>query len=93
MRKPLKVPKFKSEDEEREYWDQIDLGDYLESSDFIRASFPNLKPTSKSISIRIPKYIIFEVKQRANAIDIPYQALIKKYIADGLKRDSAISRK
>ncbi len=93
MKKPLKLPKFKNEDEERDFWDKIDLSDYLEPSDFERVYFPNLRPTTKSISIRIPEYMIWELKQKANAIDIPYQALIKKYVADGMIRDAAMARK
>ena len=59
----------------------------FEPKDFVPASFPNLKPTAKSISLRMPNYLLTQVKENANAIDIPYQALIKKYIADGLKRE------
>ncbi|OGE82459.1 MAG: hypothetical protein A3B10_00075 [Candidatus Doudnabacteria bacterium RIFCSPLOWO2_01_FULL_44_21] len=84
MKKKLVLPKFKNEDEEREFWDKIDLADYLEPGDFIRVRFPNLKPTSRSISIRIPEYIINQVKIEANKIDIPYQALMKQYIAKGV---------
>ncbi len=90
MKKILKLPKFKNEDAERDFWSQIDVTDYFEASDFERASFPNLRPTSKSISLRVPAYMIMRLKQRANAIDIPYQALMKKYIADGMDRDSAV---
>jgi len=93
MKKQLKIPKFKNEDQERNFWAKIDLTDYFESSDFERAIFPNLKPTAHSISIRIPDYMLYDVKQRANAIDIPYQALMKKYIADGIRRDLAIEKK
>lgn len=93
MKKPLKIPKFKNEDEERDFWAKIDLTDYFESSDFVRASFPNLKPTARAISIRIPEYMLYELKVKANAIDIPYQALIKKYIADGIQHDAAMIRK
>lgn len=84
MKKPLKIPKFKNEDEEREFWANIDLSEYLEPSDFERVSFPNLKPTSRSISIRIPEYIINRVKEKANEINIPYQSLIKQYIKKGV---------
>lgn len=84
MKKPLKVPKFKNEDEEAEFWGNIDLSEYLEPSDFKRVSFPNLKPTSRSISIRIPEYIINRVKEKANEINIPYQSLIKQYIKKGV---------
>jgi predicted DNA binding CopG/RHH family protein len=84
MNKPLKLPKFKNEDEEREFWAKIDLSDYFVSSDFEKVSFPNLKPTTRSISIRIPEYIINRLKEKANEINIPYQSLIKGYIKEGL---------
>ena len=84
MKKLLKIPKFKSEDEEREFWWKLDLSEYFEPSDFERVSFPNLKPTSRSISIRIPEYLINRVKEKANEINIPYQSLIKQYIKKGV---------
>ncbi len=84
MKKQLKIPKFKNEDEEREFWWKLDLSEYLEPSDFERVSFPNLKPTSRSISIRIPEYLINRVKEKANEINIPYQSLIKQYIKKGV---------
>lgn len=65
MKKPLKIPKFKNEDEEAEFWVKLDLSEYLEPSDFERVSFPNLKPTSRSISIRIPEWLINRVKEKA----------------------------
>ena len=85
MKKPLKIPKFNSEDLERDYWSSINLADYLEPSDFEKVYFPSLKPTSKPISIRIPDYMIYSLKEKANAINIPYQSLIKIYISKGLK--------
>lgn len=84
MKKQLNIPKFKNEDEEAEFWARLDLSEYLESSDFERVSFPNLKPTSSSISIRIPDYLLNRVKERANEINIPYQSLIKEYIKKGV---------
>lgn len=84
MKKLLKIPKFKNEDEEREFWWKLDLSEYFEPSDFERVSFPNLKPTSRSISIRIPEYLINRVKEKANEINIPYQSLIKTYIKKGV---------
>lgn len=84
MKKPLKLPKFKNEDEERDFWYKLDLSEYYEPSDLEPVSFPNLKPTSRAISIRIPEYLINRVKEKANALDIPYQSLIKQYIAKGV---------
>lgn len=84
MKKQLKIPKFRNEDQEAEFWANIDLSEYLEPSDFERVSFPNLKPTSRPISIRIPEYLINRVKEKANEINIPYQSLIKQYIKKGV---------
>ena len=84
MKKKLILPRFKNEDEERNFWTKIDLSDYYESEDLAPASFPNLKPTSHPISIRIPDYLLNHVKERANAINVPYQSLIKKYIEEGV---------
>lgn len=83
-KKKLIIPHFKNEDEEREFWDKIDLADYFMASDFVPVSFPNLQPTTKPISIRLPSYVLNRVKERAHALDIPYQALIKEYIAKGI---------
>lgn len=84
MKKPLKLPKFKNEDEERKFWNNLDLSEYYEASDLERVSFPNLKPTSRSISIRIPEYILNRIKEKANEINVPYQSLIKEYIKKGV---------
>ncbi len=88
MNKRLKkLPKFKNEDAERKFWDTHDSTDYFDWSKAQNVIFPNLKPTSRSISIRIPEYLINQVKIEANKLDIPYQALMKQYIAKGvLKR-------
>lgn len=84
MKKQLKVPQFKNEDMEQDFWSQIDLSEHFSAEDFEQVSFPNLKPSSRAISIRMPEYLIVQVKERANALDIPYQSLIKQYIAKGV---------
>lgn len=84
MKKQLKLPKFKDEDVERDFWANIDLSEYYEPSDMERVSFPNLKPTSHSVSIRIPDYLLNRVKEKANEINVPYQSLIKQYIKKGV---------
>ncbi|MGH9786579.1 MAG: CopG family antitoxin [Terriglobia bacterium] len=71
MKKRLKVRKFKREDQEREFWSQVDLSEYFEPKDFKAASFPNLKPTFTSISLRIPNYLLVRLKERANALNVP----------------------
>jgi predicted DNA binding CopG/RHH family protein len=84
MKKPLNIPKFENEDQEREFWDKVDLADHFDPSDFERVSFPNLKPTTRPISIRIPELVLNRVKERANEINVPYQSLIKEYIRKGV---------
>jgi len=83
MKKKLVLPRFKNEDDERDFWAKIDLSDYYEPSDMVSVSFPNLKPTTRPISLRVPEYIINRVKEKANAINIPYQSLMKQYIEKG----------
>ena len=83
MKKKLILPKFKNEDQERDFWSEIDLSEYFEPKDFVPVSFPNLKPTTRPISLRIPVYITDRVKEKANAINIPYQSLMKQYIEKG----------
>lgn len=84
MRKKLKIPKFKNEDQERVFWASVDLADYFQAKDFAPASFPNLKPSSRAISIRLSEAMLMRLKEQANELQIPYQALIKQYIANGL---------
>lgn len=84
MNKPRKLPIFKNEDEERVYWDKMDLSEHFKPGDFERVSFPNLKPTSRPVSIRIPEPLLNRVKERANEANVPYQSLIKRYIQKGV---------
>ena len=84
MKKNLKIPKFKNENEERSFWSRIDLADYFGSEDLQTVSFPNLKPTSRPISIRLPETILIRLKEKANEMHVPYQSLIKQYIAKGI---------
>lgn len=84
MKKQLRIPKFRNEDEERAFWAKIDLSEYFESGDFERVSFPNLKPTTRPISIRIPEYLLNRIKEKANESNVPYQSLIKEYIKKGV---------
>jgi len=81
MKKQLKIRKFRKEDQEREFWSRVDLSEYFDPKDFKPASFPNLKPTSTSISLRIPNYILVRLKERAHALNVPYQTLMKQYIS------------
>jgi predicted DNA binding CopG/RHH family protein len=81
---PKKIPKFKTEDEEREFWATHSSLDYFDLSTARRVTFPNLKRTTKSISIRLPEALIDELKVLANKYDVPYQSLAKIYLARGV---------
>ncbi len=80
MKKKLILPKFKNEDEERNFWSKLDLSEYYEPSDLELVSFPNLKPTSQPISIRLPVYLLNRIKEEANSMLVPYQSLIKQWL-------------
>jgi predicted DNA binding CopG/RHH family protein len=80
-KKHAKIPEFKSEDEEREFWASHSPLDYFESGSLRKASFPNLKPSLRSISIRLPQSMLEELKILANKKDVPYQSLAKVYLA------------
>jgi len=76
-----KMPDFKNEDEEREFWATHSPLDFFDAKCFKKASFPNLKPSVKSISIRLPEDLLAELKILANKKDVPYQSLAKVFLA------------
>lgn len=88
MNKNLKpIPHFKSESQEREFWQTHDSTEYVDWSKAKRGiKFPNLKLTSKPITIRLPLGMIDRLKIEAHKMDVPYQALIKKILFDGITR-------
>ncbi|HET8918037.1 MAG TPA: BrnA antitoxin family protein [Candidatus Binatia bacterium] len=77
-----KVPIFKSEDEEREFWARHDSTDYIDYKKAKRVQFPNLKPSSRAISIRLPESLIENIKVLANREDVPYQSMMKVLLAE-----------
>jgi predicted DNA binding CopG/RHH family protein len=81
------MPNFKSEAEEREFWLTHDSTEYLDWSKAKKAVFPNLKPTTESISLRLPAPLLARIKQLANEKDVPYQSLMKVYLSDQIKRE------
>jgi predicted DNA binding CopG/RHH family protein len=84
MNKNTHIPKFKNENDERSFWSKFDLSEHFEKKDFASVSFPNLKPTSSAISVRIPNYLLVRLKEKAHELHIPYQTLMKQYIAKGV---------
>ena len=81
MKKLKELPKFKTEKQEREFWETHDSSDYLDLSKAKRAAFPNLKPSTKTISLRLPEGLLDSIKIEANKRDMPYQSLIKVWLA------------
>lgn len=81
-KKPEKRPEFADEAEERAFWESTDSTDHVDWSRAKRARFPNLKPSTKSISIRLPVDLLEQIKVEANRRDVPYQSLIKVWLAE-----------
>lgn len=82
MSKLKTLPQFKSEAEERKFWEIHDSTDYVDWSKAERARFPNLKPSTTAISIRLPTDLLEQIKIAANKRDVPYQSLIKMWLAE-----------
>ena len=76
------VPTFKNEDQEREFWATHDSTEFVDWSRAQQAVFPNLKPSTKTISLRLPESIIAALKVLANKRDVPYQSLLKVFLAE-----------
>lgn len=88
MKKLKSIPKFKTEDEEREFWATHDSTEYINwSKAIVNPVFPNLKPSTQAISLRLPKYLLERIKQLANARDVPYQSLMKIFLAERVKKE------
>jgi predicted DNA binding CopG/RHH family protein len=89
MSKKLKVtPKFKSEAEECRFWETHDTTEYFNSAKAVRARFPNLKPSTQSISLRLPLSLLEAIRIEANKRDVPYQSLIKVWLSERLKQQA-----
>jgi predicted DNA binding CopG/RHH family protein len=82
-----KVPKFKTEAEERDFWANADSSDYIDWSKAKRVLLPNLKPSLKTISLRLPELMLEELKLIANKRDVPYQSLIKIFLSERLSKE------
>jgi predicted DNA binding CopG/RHH family protein len=82
-----KMPTFANEDAEREFWDQHDSSEYIDWSQAKRATFPHLKPSTETISLRLPKSLLDELKLLANKRDVPYQSLLKTFLAERIERE------
>ncbi len=76
------IPKFQNEAEERKFWESHDSTEYLDWSRAKKINLPNLKPSSTSISLRLPNGLLERIKIAANKRDVPYQSLIKTWLAE-----------
>ncbi len=94
MKKSSKrIPKFKNEDEERQFWATHSPLDYFDMSKAKKVVFPNLKPSVKSISIRLPEHMLETLKLLANKRDVPYQSLLKMFLAERIQAELQRSAK
>lgn len=82
-----RTPRFRSEDEERDFWADHDVMDFFDWNNSVDGSFPALKPSTKTISLRLPQALLEEIKALANERDVPYQSLLKIYLAERVARE------
>jgi predicted DNA binding CopG/RHH family protein len=84
------IPKFKNEDKERDFWAEHDSAEYVDWSKGERVTFPRLKPSTKTISVRLPEALLDDLKYIANKKDVPYQSLLKIYLAERVEEELKI---
>lgn len=82
-----KIPKFKSEDEEREFWATHDSSEYVDWKKARRVVLPELKPSLKTISLRLPESMLEELKLLAHKKDVPYQSLLKIFLSEKINEE------
>ena len=87
MTRKNKIPAFKSEREERAFWEKNDTSPYLDLSKARRAVFPNLKPSTCAISLRLPEGLLNDIKVLANRMDVPYQSLMKTWLNEKVNKE------
>ncbi len=88
MKRELKsIPSFKNEEEERKFWANADSSEYLNWDNGEVISFPKLKPSTKTISLRIPETMLNELRTIANKRDVPYQSLIKVFLKEKINSE------
>lgn len=88
-----KIPRFKSEDAERRFWAKHSPLDFVNGEKLRPAVFPNLKPTSRTISIRLPESLVEGIKVLANQKDVPYQSMLKILLAEKVREEINTSKK
>lgn len=83
-RQPKPLPKFDNEAQERAFWETHDSSDFVDWTSAKKVSLRNLKPTTKTISLRLPQHLLDDIKTAANSRDVPYQSLIKVWLQEKL---------
>ena len=84
-----KIPDFKTEDDERTFWDTQDSSDYINWSKAKKVRMPKLRPSERKISLRLPESMLEELKLLANKKDVPYQSLLKIFLAERIEKELA----
>ena len=92
-KKSKNIPKFRTEAEERRFWEKQDSTPYVDWSQAKPTRFPNLKPSTQSISLRLPASLLDNIKIEANRRDVPYQSLIKVWLAEKTEQAAAWERR
>jgi len=92
-RQRKRMPSFRSEQEEREFWETHDTTDYVDWSRGRIVRFPNLKPSTTTISLRLPTPLLADLKALANKRDVPYQSLLKVFVAERLAAEQQLPNK
>ena len=82
-----KIPQFNSEDQERQFWSEQDSTDFIDWSGARPVVLSNLRPSTKTISLRLPEHMIEELKLLANKRDVPYQSLLKMFLAERIEHE------
>lgn len=87
MKKLKPIPKFKNEDDERDFWAKADTTEYFDTTKPVEFDLSNLKLSTETISLRLPDHLLAKIKQMANYKDVPYQSLIKIFLAERIERE------
>lgn len=82
------IPTFKNEDDERAFWDKVDTTEYFDTNSPIDMDMSRLKPSTESISLRLPAFMLRRIKEIANSRDMPYQSLMKMFLAEQINKES-----
>ncbi len=92
-KKIKKAPQFKNEEEEAQFWLNHDFADYYNPAKRVKPNFPNLKPSTQSVTVRLPKPLVRLLKLLANEQDIPYQSLLKTFLDEKVKEKLALKKR